>query len=607
MVRRIASVISASTLIVFTVAAVASAQDEREQPEAPAHISLVEGVAVLERDGRTDDAPAQMPLLAGDRIRTRAGRVEILFADGSTLHLDHNSAIDLQSDELVRLLDGRLRLSIPVRARDVGYRIDGPHAWAQISQPGDYRAAVIQNAGHTELEFAVLRGAAELTNEGGRTTLRAGERAFARANAAPSHAYVFNSMSFDPFDRWSEARRSEQLALSSQYLPDEVRPYAATLDRHGSWEYEPSYGQVWYPRVSYGWRPYHYGRWSSLSPFGWTWIAADPWGWPTHHYGRWGFSARGSWFWIPGRRWAPAWVSWAFAPGFVSWCPLGFNNRPVFQIINVHHGYNPWRGWTVLSHRDFGVGFVHRRSLVGSAIDGRTLSAFAHRDSGPAITGHAVPRGTIASPIRLAGTAGSRRAPLQSTAPVNPGSDRFRTTTGGVVDLTRRPSSDGSRTGAAIGRERTTPDRPLIRSQQRERGLRATPPSPNYNEPSRARPIAPGSRRDGGLDASPYAPERRAMPRGEYGRPGGSQPDARVDRPSSGGSFERRPPTSARPSYGPPGAIERRAPGGDRQPAPSARPDRSGRPPAANQPSGGRPRGDAPSRGAAVRRPGGGR
>ena len=33
-----------------------------------------------------------MPLLAGDRVRTRGGRVEILFADGSTLHLDHNTA-----------------------------------------------------------------------------------------------------------------------------------------------------------------------------------------------------------------------------------------------------------------------------------------------------------------------------------------------------------------------------------------------------------------------------------------------------------------------------------------------------------------------------------
>src|SRR5687768_14972112 len=146
--------------------------------QAPAHISLVDGVATLERDGRSDDAPGSMPLLAGDRVRTRGGRVEILFADGSTLHLDHNSGVDLQSDELVRLLEGRIRLSIPGPARSVAYRIDGPHGWAHITEPGDYRLALMNNAGGSELEVAVVRGRAELVNEAGQTPLRAGERAF---------------------------------------------------------------------------------------------------------------------------------------------------------------------------------------------------------------------------------------------------------------------------------------------------------------------------------------------------------------------------------------------------------------------------------------------
>ena len=46
-----------------------------------------------------------MPLLAGDRVRTQGGRVEVLFADGSTLHLDANTVVDFQSDEVVRLLE----------------------------------------------------------------------------------------------------------------------------------------------------------------------------------------------------------------------------------------------------------------------------------------------------------------------------------------------------------------------------------------------------------------------------------------------------------------------------------------------------------------------
>ena len=224
--------------------------------DPPAHVSVVDGAAVLERDGQPDSAPANMPLLAGDRLKTQDGRVEILFADGSTLHLDANTTLDFQSDELVRLLDGRIRLSIPGPDRDVSYRVDASSASALINRPGEYRLAVLHGAREGEVELAVIRGAAELVNEEGRTPLRAGERAYARASAAPSYAFVFNSASWDSFDRWSEARRDERLGVSAQYLPEEVRPYAPSLDRYGSWRHEPSYGYVWYPRVAGDWRPY---------------------------------------------------------------------------------------------------------------------------------------------------------------------------------------------------------------------------------------------------------------------------------------------------------------------------------------------------------------
>ena len=625
MVRRLRSVAAASLILALCASAHAVAQDTSSQiADAPAHISFVEGVAALDRDGRSEDAPANMPLLAGDRVRTRAGRVEILFADGSTLHLDHNTAIDLQSDELVRLLDGRIRLSIPGRARDVAYRIDGPNAWAQISEAGEYRAAVIQNAGQTELEFAVLRGTAELVNEGGRTPLRAGERAFARADAAPSYAYVFNSASWDPFDRWSEGRRSERLALSTQYLPDEVRPYAGTLDRYGAWQYESSYGYVWYPRVDVGWRPYYHGRWTSLRPYGWTWIGSDAWAWPTHHYGRWGFSA-GLWFWIPGRSWSPAWVSWAYAPGYVSWCPLGFNNRPVVQIVNVntHRGYDPWRAWTVIPQRDFGVGFVNRRVIYSTALDERTRSSFVSRDVAPVVTGYAVPRGAAAAPIRVAGTSRVRTvtSPLLSNRDGAAG-DIYRAAPQprpiDRSDMTRRPTNappPDVRTGAIAGRERTVPDRPAIRSDRESRSPQfrnvapstqpATAPAEIRRAPDATRERSPYGRSNGSgrTDDSRVAPgydpaDRRAVPRPEYGRPAsGSSPDG-ADRPAYRvpGGYERRQPAAERPN----------APSA--QPAPGPGPDRTGPSRAAPPPSGGRGRpsgGDNSSRGTAVRRPGG--
>src|SRR6185436_5103935 len=148
------------------------------QADPPAHIAFVDGSATLERDGRADTSPGDMPLLAGDRVRTQNGRVEILFADGSTLHLDSNTTVDFQSDELVRLLDGRIRLAIAGPDRDVSYRVDAPSAWAQITERGEYRVAIVRGDREPEVELAVIRGSAELVNEGGRTVLRAGERAF---------------------------------------------------------------------------------------------------------------------------------------------------------------------------------------------------------------------------------------------------------------------------------------------------------------------------------------------------------------------------------------------------------------------------------------------
>src|SRR4029077_17378473 len=99
------------------------------------------------------------------------------------------------------------------------------------------------------------------------------------------------------------------------------------------------------------------GYWTSVPAFGWTWVGLDVWAWPTHHYGRWGYG-RDRWFWIPAARWGPAWVTWASAPGYVSWCPLGFDNRPVFALsANVG---NPWAGWVVLPRTEFGV---HRANV----------------------------------------------------------------------------------------------------------------------------------------------------------------------------------------------------------------------------------------------------
>jgi FecR protein len=582
----------------------AVAAQEPADSDPPAHVSFVDGVAVIERDGQTDSAPANMPLLAGDRIRTEAGRVEILYADGSTLHLDHNTTVDFQSDELVRVLDGRVRLTIAGRPRDLGYRIDGPNAWAQIAQPGEYRFAILRNDRGAEVDLAVLRGAAELVNDDGRTPLRAGERAFARSGEAPSYAYVFNSATWDAFDRWSEARRDYRLGLSSQYLPEPVRPYSRAFDQYGSWRHEPEYGYVWYPRVTVGWRPYYYGRWATFRPWGWFWVGTDPWAWPTHHYGRWGYSA-GAWFWIPGRTWGAAWVSWAYAPGYVSWCPLGWYNRPVIPIGIQYARYNPWHAWTVVSYGHFGRGYVHQRAVHWQTGAPHARVTWTHRDSAPAFRGYAVPRAQ--APIRVVGRAVPRGSGTAAPVYTNLPRDGSRVQSAGPriqVDETR--SSDGR--ARAVPRAnasevpRMTPNRG-VRSRAAGSGTtgadtpdrrRAVPRSPAGAE------SVPSARPDGGAPDSRRSPMIVPRQPGEASGGTAQRPNRGVravprSAPAESGAaaparspYERRAPAGAggggddsawRSSRQP---VERRAPGGEAggeravpRSAPQARPEMS--------------------------------
>ena len=638
----------------LTVAAPVVAQDVVEQ-EPPAHISHAEGAVILERDGRTESSPGSMPLLAGDRVRTQSGRAEILFADGSTLHLDAGTVVDFQSDAVIRLLDGRVRVNIAGPNRPVAYRIDAPSAWVDILQPGEYRVALLGGERGGEVELAVLRGAAELVNEDGTTRVRAGERAFAALGAAPSQPYVFNSAAWDSFDRWSEARRDLRLGVSAEYVPAEVQPYAATLATYGTWRHEPTYGYVWYPRVSIGWRPYYHGRWSHFRPWGWTWIGHDPWAWPTHHFGRWGFSA-GVWFWIPGRTWAPAWVSWAYAPGFVSWCPLGWNNRPVFSFLNVNifggRRFDHWHGWTVVPHRRFGRGFVNVNVVNVNHIDVRTRGAFTVRSSAPAFTGVAVPRS--AAPIRLAGARSGEAVPRSgyavprsgsqaAPAPGDRGAFRSRGSAGAPLNGPGFPAPAREPRGTAVPRggersvqsdapsaERTVPSRRAVPSRESstptERStpaIRRAPGTAGAPAGGRTPSTAPSRRAPGGPSDAPAnqrvpsgavrrvpeadapaaaSPERtRAVPRRSEPRSGG------VSAPSHMPGVERHegvpiqrepsPPPRSAPSYDPNRGM--RAPAYEPSPARPSAPDPAMRAPDQPRWGGSRaaPRGGDPSPG----------
>ncbi len=296
--------------------------------------------------------------------------------------------------------------------------------------------------------------------------------------------------------------------------------------------------------------PYYYGRWTTLRPWGWTWIGSDPWAWPTHHYGRWGFSA-GAWFWIPGRTWGPAWVSWAYAPGYVSWCPLGWNNRAVFGFnagIYGGHRYNGWNAWTVVPHNGFGRGYVNVNVVNHTRIDVRTRNAFVIRDGAPDNRGYAVPRSSAA--IRSVGARGPSSGANGSysasrTAPAGVSSSNTVAGDTGAAFRSRRSSSapltgSGYPAPARQPRDITSLPAPTRQAVPRSRDANATSP------PSTRSTSSPQDIRTAETPDTRSFSERRAVPRasapidqGNVAEPARRSPAYRTPDASSSNPYSR--------------------------------------------------------------------
>ena len=477
--------------------------------------------------------------------------------------------------------------------------IDGPGAWIDFQDDGEYRIAV-GGTDAVEVELVVLRGQAALSSEGGNVLVPQSHRSVARDGAAPS-APEWTNAGQTTLERWAADReamwQSGQYA-SRQYLPAELADYAATFDQHGTWQNDETYGAVWYPSsTAEDWRPYYDGRWDYTSSYGWTWIAGgDAWAYPTHHYGRWNLGARG-WHWIPSRRWGAAWVYWAVAPGYVGWCPLGWNGRPVLSVFHYDRSYpsrwrDPYRAWTVIPRTSFGrahVPGVHadRGRLV------REQPAFVLQHRSP---GFAPPRSPYPSPFnpRLnAGTGGTDRAPARGgVSTIEPAQLRplrqrprqprrprraARHRVGGWHDL-RVAVRAGAALHAAAGCPRDRRRGQRLPPGARRSVARCAHPTAagaidgdrdgdrdddgrggaGYAGPGYRVRDSPGMSRPAERDRSPgmsdsNAGSRRAVPR--------SDPPARGDDDGDGGTPRRRLP---RQRAGPRRLVTRRRGGGDR-------------------------------------------
>src|SRR5690606_32000550 len=147
--------IRAATALLLTAAPLAAQTADQTLP--PPHLSVLEGLADLERGVDREAALPNMPLEIGDRLRTHAGRAEVLLGDGSAIHLDERTAIDINGDTLVRLLEGRIIVLAEQGAADV-LQIDAAPASVRVRSSGELRLALVNDGGALALEVDVVRG-----------------------------------------------------------------------------------------------------------------------------------------------------------------------------------------------------------------------------------------------------------------------------------------------------------------------------------------------------------------------------------------------------------------------------------------------------------------
>ncbi len=341
----------------------------------PVRLSEVDGAAAVAREGDVDwvEATPNFPIEEQDRLISQDdSRVEVELNDGSFLRIGPNS--DVRFDELSKdhvtldLLEGELILRL---RSSTDYAIRTSDAEFTTDERGLYRLN-LSDGGQTEV--VVRKGEMEVANQSDRRRLRSGERL---DMTGPSDSLQSVSMTYveDPFDLWSDRRDARYVGLqSARYLGGFTAAAGIyDLDFYGQWGFVSGFGEVWWPNVAVGWRPFCSGWWACRPGWGWTWVSYEPWGWLPYHYGRWVFvDSFSRWCWVPGgfSVWSPAMVDFYHGHGYVGWVPryadrrwagLGIRGR----FGGDHHREFLRRGMTVIPedhfgrrtrlHRDFGA------------------------------------------------------------------------------------------------------------------------------------------------------------------------------------------------------------------------------------------------------------
>lgn len=185
--------------------------------------------------------------------------------------------------------------------------------------------------------------------------------------------------------------------------PSALTEFKPTLEGHGAWVDDSTYGTVWVPsqaEVGTDFVPYTTaGHWTYADDTSWVWVSDYSWGWAPFHYGRWVHIGHHGWAWIPGRTYSGGWVVWRTGPGYdyVGWAPAGpdwywyngyavgwtFGWSPYYSYCHHDHLYDHRLGGYVVRSGDPRAReyesrtrpYVAAAPVVGGAGGGRVAAA----------------------------------------------------------------------------------------------------------------------------------------------------------------------------------------------------------------------------------------
>ena len=325
------------------VAALAQ-QNAGDPPGRVGRLAQASGTVSFHTAEETQWGPATLnyPVTSGNSFWTEPRSHAAVDVGSSRIYMDSSTELDVgtldDQNFVASLPQGAVYLRVYNGSGQ--YEIDTPRGQVQLSQAGNYEI-VAGDADHPTT-VAVFAGSAQVTGPGVNLALGPQQSASISGQGNQLQASTGQAAPPDDFIQFVQGEERPYQNQASQPPPQYGSPEMTgyqDLNRYGSWQSSPDYGQVWYPQVAAGWAPYRYGHWAYVTPWGWTWVDDAPLGFAPFHYGRW-VDNGGRWGWAPGAYerdpvYAPALVSFfgdfcgigvGIAIGSaVGWVPLGYD------------------------------------------------------------------------------------------------------------------------------------------------------------------------------------------------------------------------------------------------------------------------------------------